>query len=95
MKKTISLLIALVLTTVMLASLAMATDGTNTTNEEYYLLDGQVTAIGDGYVMIAGLDSQKVNAYQLPIAFDKVHGVTESGVAVVSNNNIVYLINLK
>lgn len=73
MKKTISLLIALVLTTVMLASLAMATDGTNTTNEEYYLLDGQVTAIGDGYVMIV-LDGSE---YQINVTEETILEGTE------------------
>lgn len=49
---------------------------------------------GEGYVMIAGLDRQKVDAYQLPIYFDKVYGVTDSGVAVLSSGGTVYLVTL-
>ena len=74
MKKTISLLIALVLTTVMLASLAMATDGSNNANEEYFLLDGQVTDIGDGYVTII-LDGAE---YQINITEETILDGTEA-----------------
>ena len=73
MKKTISLLIALVLTTVMLASLAMATDGTNTTTQQYNLQDGQVNAIGDGYVMIV-LDGSE---YQINVTEETILEGTE------------------
>lgn len=48
----------------------------------------------EGYVMIASMDRQKVDAYQLPIYFDKVHGVTDGGVAVLSGGDTVYLVKL-
>ena len=48
----------------------------------------------DGYVTIATVGSQKVNAYALPVAFDKVYGVTANNMAVLGNGNIIYLLNL-
>ena len=50
---------------------------------------------GEGYVMIARIDRQKVDAYQLPIYFDKVYGVTANGTAVLGSGDIVYLVALK
>ena len=51
MKKIIALLTALVLVTVMLASLAMATETVDAPAEdEIFLLDGRVTAIEEGFI---------------------------------------------
>ena len=47
-----------------------------------------------GYVTIATLGSQKVEAYGLPMLFDKVYGVTANDMAVLGNGNIIYLLNL-
>lgn len=49
----------------------------------------------EGYVMIAGLNKQKVDAYQLPIYFDKVYGVTQTDVAILGYGNMIYLVSLK
>ena len=49
---------------------------------------------GDGYVMIAQMGRQKADAYQLPIYFDRVYGVTEDNVAVLGYGGTVYLVSL-
>ena len=48
----------------------------------------------DGHVLVAGIDSQKVNAYQMPFYIDEVHGITGDGTAVVSSGNTLYLLSL-
>lgn len=48
----------------------------------------------NGYVMIAAQGQQKVNAYPLPMLFDKVYGVTSDNVAVIGSGNLIYLMNL-
>lgn len=48
----------------------------------------------DGHVMVASPDSQKVDAYQMPFYIDRVHGITDSGVAVISTGNTLYLLSL-
>lgn len=48
----------------------------------------------EGYVMIAVQGQQKVDAYRLPMLFDKVYGVTADNAAVLGNGNIIYLLNL-
>ncbi|MBQ8109066.1 MAG: hypothetical protein IJ124_02735 [Clostridia bacterium] len=48
----------------------------------------------EGYVAIAQLGNQTVNAYALPMMFDKVYGVTADNMAVLGNGNIVYILNL-
>lgn len=63
----------------------------------------QLVAAGDrvygfsseGYVMIARLEKQKVDAYQLPIYFDKVYGVTQSNVAILGYGGTIYLVSLE
>ena len=48
----------------------------------------------DGYVTIATQGSQSVSAYALPMAFDKVYGVTANNMAILGNGNIIYILNL-
>ena len=48
----------------------------------------------DGYVSIATLGKEKVEAYALPMLFDKVYGVTANNIAVLGNGNIIYVLNL-
>lgn len=48
----------------------------------------------DGYVMIAQMGRQKVDAYPLNLSFDQVYGVTDAGVAVLGSGNTVYLVAL-
>lgn len=48
----------------------------------------------DGYVMVASLDRQRAEAHRLSIPFEKVYGVTQSGVALLGNGNTVYLVPL-
>ena len=48
----------------------------------------------EGYVAIATQGKQKVDAYALPMLFDKVYGVTANNMAVLGNGNIVYILNL-
>ncbi|MBR6220260.1 MAG: hypothetical protein IKQ80_06845 [Clostridia bacterium] len=48
----------------------------------------------EGYVSIATQGSQTVNAYALPMLFDKVYGVTANNMAILGNGNIIYVLNL-
>jgi len=48
----------------------------------------------DGHVMIASPDRQKVDAYQMPFYIDRVYGITDSGVAVISSGNTLYLLSM-
>lgn len=48
----------------------------------------------DGHVMVASIDSQKVDAYQMPFYIDSVYGITDSGTAVISSGNTLYLLSL-
>ena len=48
----------------------------------------------DGHVMIASAMSQKVSAYQMPFYIDRLHGITDSGTAVISSGNTLYLLSL-
>ena len=48
----------------------------------------------NGFVMIAQQGQKKVNAYRLPMLFDKVYGVTANNMAVLGNGNIIYMLNL-
>ena len=48
----------------------------------------------EGYVMIAEQGRQEVNAFRLPVQFDKIYGVTANNVAVLGNGNTIYLMNL-
>lgn len=49
---------------------------------------------GEGYVCIAQMGEQKVSAYQLPIFFDHVYGVTDNNVAVLGSGSTIYLVSL-
>ena len=49
---------------------------------------------GDGHVMVAKAGSQKADAYRMPFYIDRVYGVTDSNVAVVSSGTWIYLISL-
>jgi hypothetical protein len=35
-----------------------------------------------------------VNAYALPMQFDKVYGVTSNNMAILGSGNIIYILNL-
>ena len=35
-----------------------------------------------------------MNAYALPMVFDKVYGVTANNMAILGNGNIIYVLNL-
>ena len=48
----------------------------------------------DGYVMIAVQGRSKVNAYQLPMLFDRAYGVTADNVAVLGSGSYIYMVNL-
>ena len=48
----------------------------------------------DGHVMVASPAAQKVNAYQMPFYIDRVYGMTDSGVAVISSGNTLYLLSV-
>lgn len=50
---------------------------------------------GAGYVMIAQMGRQKVDAYQLPIYFDAVYGVTSDNVAILGYGGTIYLVSLQ
>ena len=48
----------------------------------------------NGYVMIATQGQSQVNAYPLPMLFDKVYGVTADNVAVIGSGNLIYMMTL-
>lgn len=48
-----------------------------------------------GYVMIAQLGVQKVNAYRINASFDTVYGVINGNVAVVGSGNTLYFVSLQ
>lgn len=50
---------------------------------------------GEGYVMIAQMDRQRVDAYQLSTYFDKVYGVTRDNTAILGYGETVYLVSLE
>ena len=47
-----------------------------------------------GYVCIATQGQREVKAYNLPMGFDKVYGVTADNIAVLGNGSVIYLLNL-
>ena len=49
----------------------------------------------EGYVCIARQGQLSAQAYRLPIAFDRVYGVTADDYAILGNGNTVYMLNLK
>ena len=49
----------------------------------------------DGYIMIARMGEQKVNAYRLNIRFDTVYGVADGNVAILGSGNSLYFVSLK
>lgn len=48
----------------------------------------------EGYVCIAEQGQLSARAYRLPVSFDRVYGVTESGYAVLGSGTMVHLMNL-
>ena len=48
----------------------------------------------EGYVMIAEQGKYEVSAYRLPMAFDRIYGVTNNSFAVLGNGNTVHMLNL-
>ena len=48
----------------------------------------------DGHVMVVTPGKQKADAYQMPFYIDRVYGITDSGVAVISSGNTLYLMSL-
>ena len=50
---------------------------------------------GEGYVMIAEMGRQKVDAYQMPVYFDKVYGVTRDNVALLGSGSTIYMVSLQ
>lgn len=49
----------------------------------------------EGYVMIAKMGQQKVDAYAISTTFSQVYGVTNNNVAVLGYDNAVYLVSLE
>lgn len=48
----------------------------------------------DGYVCIAEQGKVSVKAYQLPMTFDRVYGVTDSNYAILGSGSLIYMLNL-
>ena len=48
----------------------------------------------EGYIMVAQIDSQRVSAHRLSVPFDRVYGVTDSGVALLGYGTTVYFVPL-
>ncbi len=49
----------------------------------------------EGYVMIARMGRQKVDAYSLNFSFDTVYGVTDDKIAILGSGNSLYFVSLK
>ena len=49
----------------------------------------------DGYVMVAEMGRQHVNAYQLSMQFDTVYGVADGNVAILGQGNMLYFVSLE
>ena len=47
-----------------------------------------------GYVMIAAQGQDGVNAYRMPVNFDRIYGVTGDNVAVLGSGSLVYMVAL-
>lgn len=59
------------------------------------VFSGKVYAFAsDGHVMVVTPGKQKADAYQMPFYIDRVYGITDSGVAVISSGNTLYLMSL-
>ena len=74
MKKVLALLTALVLMTLTAATIAAATEVEDDANEEFFLLGGQVTGFGDGYVTIISDGAE----YQVNLSEDVIIEGTEA-----------------
>lgn len=48
----------------------------------------------DGYVMIAQLNRQEVEAYRLNVQFDTVYGVADGGIAILGQGDRFYFVSL-
>lgn len=48
----------------------------------------------EGYVVVAEQGKQIVNAYRLPMQFDKIYGVTANNCAVLGSGTTIYLLNM-
>ena len=48
----------------------------------------------NGYVCIAEQGKVDVGAYQLPMAFDRVYGVTDTNYAILGSGTVIYMLNL-
>ena len=48
----------------------------------------------EGYVVIAEQGKTSVDAYRLPMQFDKIYGVTANNYAVLGNGTTIYMLNL-
>lgn len=48
----------------------------------------------DGYIMVAHLDRQKVDAHRVNLPFEKVYGVIQGGTALLGSGNTVYFVPL-
>lgn len=48
----------------------------------------------DGYMMIAQMGVQKVEAHRLNLQYDRVYGVTDNGVAILGSGSLIYLVSL-
>jgi len=49
----------------------------------------------DGYVMIARMGQQKVNAYSLNLRFEEVYGVADGNIAILGSGNMIYFVSLE
>lgn len=48
----------------------------------------------DGYIMVARMGSQKVDAYQISLQFDTVYGVADGGIAILGQGSRFYFVSL-
>lgn len=50
---------------------------------------------GNGYIMVAQMGQQKVNAYNVSLPFEEVVGVASNNVAILKNGNTICLVSLE
>ena len=48
----------------------------------------------EGYIMIAEQGRDRVNAYRLPLQFDRIYGVTGNNFAVLGSGSMIYLMDM-
>lgn len=49
---------------------------------------------GEGYMMVAQMGSQKVDAFNMNLQFDRVYGVADGNIAILGSGNLIYFVSM-